>query len=366
MARKYGLPDWFFFGFLALISLIFLKVVAWFIIDIVLAIVLTHLFYKFYQYLRSKFNLRPQLAAIICVLISLVLIVIPLVVICILLYKEAAHFYILIRANWAYIQLWWSVEHWANLHLDLPLIGNVTDLLRQIQFEDQVSKIMNGLSHGMLVTFERMFIDFSLGLLHLLVTLILHFFFLMDGDKLIERVQELSPLKAKDEEELFSEMTRMVDATLVGTIIIALIEGLFGGLLFWAFGLPSPLLWGVIMITFSIIPILGIHGVVLPAIIYLFFTGHWIKAIFLFFISHAGTTITQHYVRPTLIGKRGGVHPGIILLSILGGIAWLGVPGFLIGPIIASLFISVWNQFGRHYHLEIDLWGRGKKSPASE
>ncbi len=360
MARKYALPDWFFFGLLVLISLIFLKIIAWFIVDIVLAIVLTHLFYRIYKGLQSKLNFFEPAAAITCVLISLVLVVIPLIVLSLLLYKEAAHLYVLIKTNWAYIERWWSIEHWENLHLQLPLVGNVSDLLRQVQFEDQVTKIMNGLSHFLLTSFERMFVDFSLTMLHLLITLILHFFFLLDGEKFIQRIQELSPLKKHDEEELFSEVTRMVDATLIGTVIIAIIEGTLGGFLFWVYGLPSPLFWGVLMIAFSIIPILGIHGIIFPAIVYLFISGHWIMAISLFFISHGCTTMTQHYLRPTLIGKRGGVHPGIILLSMLGGIAWLGVAGFLIGPIIASLFVSIWNQFGRHYHIEIDLWGRGK------
>ena len=355
MIKQFKLPDWFFFLLLIGLTIAFYRVISYFIINIVFAMLLAHSFFRFCKFLQNRLHIAPTLAALICVLITLFFIIIPLVMLGLLLSKEFANIYFMLRSNWNTIQHIFSIEHLKTLQDKYPFMSFIFDILNKFDVDQQVDKFVTSGTDWMIHLFRRTLIDLSLLILHLVVTMLLTFFLLVDGERLIERVQFLSPLHNRNEKELFQEVIRITDATLIGTIIIGMIEGTFGGILFKICGIPSPVFWGVLMMMASIVPLLGIHSFLFPAGVFMLLTGHFLNGIILVLLSHLGTTTTQHYLKPFLIGKRGGVHPAFILLSTLGGIAWLGLPGFLMGPIIAALFMSIWDQFGRSYKEELDL-----------
>jgi len=184
-------------------------------------------------------------------------------------------------------------------------------------------------------------------------TFFILFFVFIDGPKMIDRIKELIPLGDKDTDELISEMGNMTKATIVSTLIIGLIEGVYGGLLFIIFRLPSPMLWGIIILFMSLIPIIGANVIIIPAGIITIISGRYVAGIIIICLGIAGILVTQNIIKPKLLGGRSGLHPMLILLSTLGGIAWLGIIGFLIGPMIAALFIVIWNQFGMRFKDEL-------------
>ncbi|MDD5457561.1 MAG: AI-2E family transporter [Candidatus Margulisbacteria bacterium] len=359
MKEKFNLPDWFFFLLLFILSIAFFKLISSFIVDIFLAFILTQLFYKPTRWMHKKLKVSLPIASLISVIITILIIVIPAITVGILLSKETVNMYFVIKEQWPGMQNVFSVERINQLQQQYPFMDAFIDILKKLQVHQQLTHIFTALTDWIIIVLKRMFFDASLLFLHTLVTLIVTFFLLMDIDIFLKTIQRLSPLRDKDERELFSEFVKITDATLIGTVIIGIIEGTYGGLLFALFKIPSPIFWAVFMMFMSIVPIIGVHGIIFPVIVFLIATGHLVEGVALFFLAHAGTSLTQHYLKPTLIGKRSGLHPAIVLVSTLGGIAWLGILGFLIGPVIASLFVSIWNQYGRHYQAELKEWHAG-------
>jgi predicted PurR-regulated permease PerM len=131
-------------------------------------------------------------------------------------------------------------------------------------------------------------------------------------------------------------------------------EGTYGTIIFAIFGIPSPVLWGIIIMILSMVPLIGSNVIIVPAGLIQILTGQYIEGAVIILLGIAGIAVTQNIVRPYLQGGRSGLHPMIVLLSTLGGIAWLGIVGFLVGPMIASLFVAIWQQFGERYKEQLD------------
>jgi predicted PurR-regulated permease PerM len=175
---------------------------------------------------------------------------------------------------------------------------------------------------------------------------------------MLHRIYDTLPVSNTELDELTREAVNTTAATLISTVIIGLIEGTFGALLFIIFGLPSPFLWGVVILILSMIPMIGTNLVLAPAGIILALSGSLFSGLLLVLLGLAGVSFTQNVLKPKLLGERAGLHPAVVLLATLGGIAWLGLIGFLIGPLLASLFIVVWRQFGKRYQHELSMKNR--------
>ena len=159
-------------------------------------------------------------------------------------------------------------------------------------------------------------------------------------------------MPAKESHNLFQELVKTMRATVYGTLVIGVLEGTYGGILFALLDIPSPILWGCLMILLSILPLVGTNAVLFPAALFHLITGNWTGGLLLLILGSGAILVSQNIIRPKFVGTRSGVHPAIIVVSTIGGIAWLGLIGFLIGPLVASLFITLWNQFGLRYNHE--------------
>ncbi len=359
--KRFGLPDWFFISALILLTVLFFNMIAWIMVDIIMAVVLAYLCHALFKFLTAKWRFPNGLASLFCVMATLVGIVIPVFLIGMLVYSELFHFGLWMKTNWTLVQSWFSLAYWDRLYGDTTWWKTLSALLVQVNVGDQLVRLLASGSQGALRMMNRVVVESGVGVFHIIIVMILQFFMVKDQAALISYIQKLSPLRVSDEHELFSETARIVDATIYGTLVLGLVEGFFGGTLFFLFGLPSPIFWSVVMMLFSIIPFIGIQAVIIPAVIILFLNGLWLKALILLVLAQLGSLFTQQYLRPYLIGTRGGMNPGMVLVCILGGFSGFGLLGFIMGPIIGSLVVSMWNQFARHYSSEIDAWGRGKQ-----
>ncbi|OZC02715.1 AI-2E family transporter [Rubricoccus marinus] len=183
----------------------------------------------------------------------------------------------------------------------------------------------------------------------LAVTLYLLFFFLRDGDSLVDKLVQALPLGDVRERRLFSRFAAVTRATVKGSFIVAVVQGTIGGLGFWAVGLSAPILWGAIMSICALIPAVGTALVWLPAAIYLVVIGSWVKALIIVVIGLAVIGTVDNALRPILVGRDAGMPDYMILLSTLAGLATFGIAGIVIGPIIAGLFLTVWEIFTEEF-----------------
>jgi len=173
------------------------------------------------------------------------------------------------------------------------------------------------------------------------LTFLTLFFFLRDGEKLLHWLRGLVPLGAEQTDELFRKIRDVVSATVFGGLAVALAQGLLGGVLFWLLGLPTPLLWGLVMGLLSLLPPLGAWLVWVPAGGILIWQGYVIRAAFLFAGGVFGISMIDNILRPLIIGQRTQLPALLIFLSLAGGLQALGPVGLIAGPVLVALLIGI-------------------------
>lgn len=179
----------------------------------------------------------------------------------------------------------------------------------------------------------------------LLVMLYLLFFLLRDGDELNARIRRALPLRASHTAEILDAFTLTVRATIKGVILVALIQGALGGLIFWLLGLTAPLLAGALMALLSLLPVLGSALVWVPVGLYLLVAGAVTKGIILLAFGAFVIGLADNFLRPILVGQSIQMPSYIVLLATLGGLAAFGANGFVIGPLVAAMFLAAWHIF---------------------
>ena len=183
------------------------------------------------------------------------------------------------------------------------------------------------------------------------------YFFLRDGRSLLVKIIWVIPISDRQEWLLVQRFESVTRATIKGSLVVAIIQGGIGGVLFWSVGIPAAALWGVVMTILSLLP-LGSGIVWIPAALIFFSQGAYTKAIVLLLVGSLIIGLVDNFLRPRLVGSDTKLPDYLILLSTLGGLAWFGVSGFILGPIIAALFITCWSMIGEAY-------GEGKESAES-
>jgi len=177
----------------------------------------------------------------------------------------------------------------------------------------------------------------------------LAFFLLRDGGSLIELMIRALPLGDARERLLFNKFAEVTRATVKGNLVIAIVQGALGGTIFWLLDLNGAFLWGVVMAAFSLLPAIGAAIVWLPAAIYLFAVGEVISAVILVAFGSLVIGLADNILRPILVGRDTKLPDYLVLLSTLGGLAMFGINGFVMGPLVAALFVAFWGIFIREF-----------------
>ncbi len=328
----------------------FYRVMAPFVLNIFLAVVFANICWKPYVRLRSALNNHAVPAAVITVVAAFFLVAIPLSMIGLLIYHEAVEGYARLQEMWPAINNGFDeidVRHWLQR---LPLVGALLEDGPTIELGEILRGAFEFSSSFVVEMSRRSFVSIAAALVNSVLILFLMFFLLLDWERIVQRLYAAIPLPDSYLHQLAGETLHTTAATLISTVFIGMIEGAYGAILFWIFGLPSPMLWGVVIMILSMVPLIGSNLILTPAGIILMLSGNVVAGLVLALLGYAGAALTQNLIRPKLLGDRTGMHPALVLLSTIGGIAWLGLIGFLIGPLIAALFTAVWSQFVRFYH----------------
>ena len=327
---------------LVAVTLAFAWILSPFYGAILWAIVIAVIFAPLYRRLQGRMGGRPNAAAAVTVLIVIAMVILPLAMIAASLLQEASGFYAKMQSGE------YSFAGYVKRVYDaLPVW--ITGLLDRFNLTD-FSKLRDSLTAGLLKGGQTLApqalsiglntFDFIIGLG---IMLYLLFFLLRDGGALAERIKQVIPLRADQKAALFSRFADVVRATVKGSILVAIAQGALGGLAFWFLGIHAALLWGVLMAFLSLVPAVGAGLVWLPVAIYLLATGFVWQGVSLILYGVLVIGLVDNLLRPFLIGKDTKLPDYVVLISTLGGIQVFGLNGFVIGPLIAAMFMVTWE-----------------------
>jgi predicted PurR-regulated permease PerM len=195
------------------------------------------------------------------------------------------------------------------------------------------------------------------------------FFLLKDGHVLMERIQYFLPLNENDQKRLLDRFLSVTRASLKGSLVIALVQGTLAGLAFYVAGIEQAVFWGAIMTMLSLLPMIGSPLIWIPAVIIQALSGHYLQAAGLALFCSLVVGQIDNIFRPILVGRDTQMHELFIFFGTLGGLGMFGLPGLIIGPVIAALFVTVWDIYGETFSeslLERRSGGRGSVSAESE
>ena len=321
----------------ALILLPFAGAVLW-------AIFIAIVFAPMYQRMQHNVKRRPSLTAFLTLTLIVVIVLLPLALLGISVVEEAALLYQKVKAGevqfGAYFQrVLDALPDWLHTLLDRFGADNLAGLQQKLtSLLTQSGQVIT--TH--LFNIGQITLDFVVAFF---VMLYLLFFLLRDGAVLSQRIAQAVPLHQQQTQRLFSQFVTVVRATVKGNIVIALIQGMLGGLAFWVLGLPGPLLWGALMAMLSLLPAVGAALVWVPVAAYYLFTGDIVAALGLTAWGVLVIGLVDNLLRPMLVGKDTHMPDYLVLITTLGGIAVFGINGFVIGPVIASMFLVAWDLF---------------------
>ncbi|MEO6716686.1 MAG: AI-2E family transporter [Novosphingobium sp.] len=295
-----------------------------------------------YRRLAVRLGGREGLAAALTLLIILALVILPAILLGASLTQEAAGLYAKLQSgkiDFAAIV--------AKLARSLP--RSITRLAATYDLMDAErlrAMVRSGLSAG-LGTFATRALTVGQGALAFLadlgVMLYLTYFLLRDGDRLGRRFSQSLPLRAHLRDQLIDNFIRVVRATMKGTVLVAVMQGIVGGLIFWLLGIEPALLWGLLMGFFSLVPAVGTGIIWVPVAIYLLVTGSIWEGSVLVFCGLFVIGLIDNLLRPILVGKDTKLPDFVVLIGTVAGLELFGLSGFIVGPIIAALFIAVWD-----------------------
>jgi predicted PurR-regulated permease PerM len=183
--------------------------------------------------------------------------------------------------------------------------------------------------------------------LQLLITLMSLFFLLRDRRQVRDSIRALLPISTTEADQVFQRTRDTLNATVFGSLIVALIQGSMGGLMFWWLGLPSPLLWGAIMAVLAFIPVLGTFVVWMPTAVVLAMQGDWGRAAALVLWGAIAIGLIDNLLYPTLVGGRMRFHTLLVFFAVVGGIFQFGAAGVILGPLIlvlADALVEIWKR----------------------
>nr|WP_298140843.1 AI-2E family transporter [uncultured Pseudomonas sp.] len=334
-----------FLGLLLGVSLAFGWILWPFYGAIFWAVILATLFAPLQHYLLRRLNGRRTLAALATTSLCILLVVLPVIMITGLLVQEVSVIYT--RIDNGELDLGQFV---ADIKDGLPPL--VQHQLNRFGLGDWGSlreTLSDSARQGSRYLATKAFV-FGQGtfefLIGFFVMLYLLFFLIRDGAELIARVKQATPLGTEQKRRLLSKFTRVVRATVKGNIVVAVSQGVLGGLIFWILGIPSALLWGVLMTFLALLPAVGAGLIWGPVALYFLFSGAPTQALILTLYGVGVIGLVDNILRPILVGKDTKLPDYLVLISTLGGLSLFGLNGFVIGPLIAALFISCWGMFG--------------------
>ncbi|MCD4513309.1 AI-2E family transporter [Brucella pseudogrignonensis] len=341
-----------FYILLALVTIAF----AWLLIPyysaVLWGVILALIFFPVQQRLVRLLRGRRNIAAFLSVLMCICLVIIPTLLIFGSLVQEG---------NSVYQRL--STREFDLNSYITRILAALPDTLEEwmVRFElgtfaEWRTRITGGILQGSQIFASRL-VSFGQNTLQFFISfgimIYLLFFLFRDGAELGEKIRQAIPLSEDYKNQFVEKFAAVIRATVKGNIIIALVQGTIGGVTFWLLGIEAALLWGVMMTIFSLLPVVGASLVWGPAAIWFAVNGMWVQTIILILVGVLIIGLIDNLLRPPLVGKGTRMPDFVVLISTIGGISLVGINGFVVGPMIAAMFIAAWSLLAQEQNTEI-------------
>jgi predicted PurR-regulated permease PerM len=286
---------------------------------------------------------RPGLAAGLTTALVTILILLPMVFVGTSLVRAATEAAAKVRQQ---------IEegHWRSYVESKPLLRRAVEIAEKQVKEGGGSGGASGGPGGV----PRVLSGTFRAAMELLITVFALFYFVRDGKDVRRLIRSLLPMANREADRLITRVSDTVYATTWGTVVVAAVQGLLGGLMFWWLGLPAPLLWGTVMALLAIIPVLGAFVVWVPAAVFLALDGSWGKAIILALWGGVVVALVDNLLYPVLVGNRMRLHTLAVFIAIVGGLSLFGAYGLVLGPAALAAAVEL-----------LRIWRRRMRTPDS-
>lgn len=338
--------DRFFLALVAGVTIALLLLLEPFFGAIIWAIIAALLFGPANSRLIREMGGRRNTATSITLLMIVLLVVAPAILLGSLMLREVTAIYQRLEAGHFDPR-----QMVLDLHSRLP--SSLVELLDRLGLSDfgaMQERLAGTVTSGMSTLAGRA-LDISQSvfgfLIALGVMLYLSFFLLRDGNKIAGRLESAIPLQPELRRSLLDKIATVIRATIKGSLVVAVVQGLIGGVVFWALGINAAVLWGTAMGFLSLLPAVGTGLVWVPVAIYLLVTGAVWKGVVLIFCGVFVIGLVDNLLRPILVGRDTRMPDYMVLISTLGGLQLFGFNGIVVGPVIAALFMAVWEVFAQ-------------------
>lgn len=312
------------------------RMAAPFLPAIAAALTLAVLFTPMQRWFESKLK-RPSLAALISIVLIAAIVLVPTVLVVQPLVKQATKGAELIETKVA------SGDWRASLQAQPRIASLINTMEQQLDLPGTVKDLTTWLS----VKAGSIVKGSVFQILGVCLTFYLLFFFLRDGRAALQSIRSLAPLSRTEMSLVFSRVHDTIFATIYGTLAVSAVQGVLGGLMFWALGLSAPLLWGVVMALLAVVPVLGAFIVWVPAVAFLALEGSWGKALILLLWGILVVGTIDNLLRPIMVGNRLKLHTVLAFISLVGGLIVFGASGLILGPIVLTItlvLLEIWTQ----------------------
>lgn len=313
----------------------FLGVVAW-------AVVLVIVFYPVHRRLATRIR-RPGLRALVSCLLVVLIIVLPLIVLTTVVAQELVNVIPNLPAQMSQLlnsptSPFGRLSGWLQTRFGVDTVNSKAFVVDQLR---QSSDWLLGSSLNVMGNIVG-------GIVRAFFVLFTMYYLFKDGDKIVDRLPAALPLHREQSEAIILRTKEVVSASVYGVVAIAAIQGFLGGIMFWILGIPSPLLWAVLMGFVCMIPLAGSFLVWLPLALYLMVTGHWTKAIILIVWGALVISTVDNLLRPKLVGGQTRLHELLVFFAVLGGISVFGLLGIVLGPVVLAITLGLLQTFQVH------------------
>ena len=313
--------------------------------SIMWAVIIALIFAPIYQRLHTRFRGKGTGAALLTLMLVVVIVIIPMALITATLARDTAAFYQRLQSGEIN-----AARYFRRIFDALPSwVTTVLDRFGLNDFDSVQTRLGEALAQAaQLIATQALGIgmntfDFITGLF---IMLYLAFFMLRDGQRLGRTLRHALPMAVEHKKELINKFTIVIRATVKGNLIIAAIQGALGGLAFWFLGVTGALFWAVLMAFLSLLPAVGAGLVWVPVAVYFLISGSIWQGVVLALYGVMVIGLVDNLLRPALVGKDTQLPDYLIMISTLGGMAIFGINGFVLGPVLAALFVAVWHIYG--------------------
>lgn len=343
-----GIQQVFFFGLLLGTSGIFLWMLGEYLFPVFWATVIAIIFYPVYMKILRRVGERAGFASLLTIAAVIITVVLPLSLVITMVTQESITIYQNLTNGNESVSGLGLIEQVGELMTYVEPLGieaaAVEDRLRT-----EIARIAEGLAASTVAVGQS---TFAL-MVYIAVTVYLLYFMFRDGARLVQQLGHYLPLGKGYEQRLFDRFTETTRAVVQGTLTVAIIQGTLGGITLWIAGVSAPVLWGVVMTLLGVIPAIGTPIVWFPAGVMLLLSGSIWQGVMVLAVGLFLVSAIDEFLRPILVGRKAKLPDAIVLLATLGGIASFGISGFVVGPIVAAFFISLWAMFEERYHTQL-------------